>query len=74
MREKVGTDKDGQAVYDPRPFTKLGPRMKNVAANALRCLLAPDDSTEYWMCEASKMPPDVRVAFSENWHRNFLRT
>jgi hypothetical protein len=34
----------------------------NVAANALRCLSTPDASTGYWQCEASKMPPDVRVA------------
>jgi hypothetical protein len=33
-----------------------------VAANALRCLLTPDASTEYWLCEASTMPPDERVA------------
>jgi hypothetical protein len=40
------------AVYDPRPFTELGPRWKIFAANALRCLLTLDASTEYRLREA----------------------
>jgi hypothetical protein len=71
MRDRVGTYDDGQAVYDPRPFPKLGPRWKNVAANALRSLLTPDASTEYWLCEARKMPPDVRIALFRELSQEF---
>jgi hypothetical protein len=58
-------------VYDPRPFPKLGPRWKNVAANALRSLLTPDASTEYWLCKARKMPPDLRIALFRELSQEF---